>query len=184
MRVERLAKRKQMNEQIPLNADLPPVVSGPESVAEYQQGPCDPAREEMESPFRSVALARVVEPSLVPAHFGAPNGLEAAFLSFLQSRIPSSPVPIERRLFLKVAEAAAFSGLPVGFLRQLIASGKLRALKTGGGWRISRVELEKLPGTLREAPDGLEEHQQRDMEVNRRRRQGTSLQTDCVPGIG
>jgi excisionase family DNA binding protein len=131
-----------------------------------------------------VALARVVEPSLVTTRFGGtPNGLEAAFLAFLQSKTPNSVVPVERRLFLTLAEAAEFGGLPIAFLRRLIACGRLKALKTGAGWRISRVELEKLPGILTEAPERLEEHQLRDIEMNRRRRQGNPLPSDHEPGI-
>lgn len=70
-----------------------------------------------------------------------------------------------------MAESAEFSGLPAVFLRRLIASGKLKALKTGAGWRISRAAIEKLSGTLTEMPEDLTEHELRDMEINRRRRQ-------------
>jgi excisionase family DNA binding protein len=133
-------------------------------------------------PAESVALARVVEPETV-AHenaIGAVAGLEAAFLAFLQSRsgiAAASPgvLPIDRRIFLNMTEAAEFSGLPSVFLRRLITSGKLKALKTGAGWRIARVELEKLAGTLTEMPEDLTEHQLRDMEINRLRRQGISV---------
>jgi excisionase family DNA binding protein len=181
MRVERLAKQKRLNGHV--DSGDPVVVDDPESIAEYQQRPRDAEREGTEDPVRSVALTRVVEPNLVPARFGAPNGLEAAFLSFIQSKLPGSPVPIERRLFLTIAEAAEFGGLPMAFLRQLIASGKLKALKTGAGWRISRVALEGLSGTLTDAAEGLDEHQQRDMEVNRRRRQGLALKSDSLQEI-
>lgn len=70
-----------------------------------------------------------------------------------------------------MAEAAEFSGLPVVFLRRLIASGKLKALKTGAGWRVSRAAIETLAGTLTDASGSLTEHELRDMELNRRRRQ-------------
>jgi hypothetical protein len=36
---------------------------------------------------------------------------------------------------------------------------------------------------LTDAAEDLEEHQQRDMEINRRRRQGIALKSDSVPGI-
>ena len=133
----------------------------------------------------SVALSRIVEPNLTPARSGhAPSGLEAAFLAFLQSKTPSSLVPVERRIFLTMAESAEYSGLPVAFLRRLIASGKLMALRTGAGWRVSRVELERSSGTLMNTPEDLAEHELRDMEVNRRRRQGNALKSDKAPGIG
>ena len=114
-----------------------------------------------------MALARAVEPETVPAQ------LERAFLAFLQSK-PAAVLPIDRRVFLTMAESAEFSGLPAAFLRRLMASGKLKALRTGAGWRISRTELEGLSGTLTRTPEGLSEHQLRDMELNRQRRQGTA----------
>src|SRR4051812_23732984 len=97
----------------------------------------------------STALARVVEqvPALArPGASAGVSGLESAFLAFLQSKTPGALIPVERRIFLTMAEASEFSGLPVAFLRRLIASGKLKALKTGAGWRISRVEIEGLSG--------------------------------------
>jgi excisionase family DNA binding protein len=71
-----------------------------------------------------------------------------------------------------MAEAAEFSGLPVAFLRRLIASGKLKALKTGAGWRVARLELERASETLADTPEDMGEHELRDMEANRLRRQG------------
>jgi excisionase family DNA binding protein len=125
--------------------------------------------------YPSVALARITEPNPVPARLGgASSGLEAAFLAFLQSKTPSTLVPVERRIFLTMAESAEYSGLPAAFLRKMIASGKLKALKTGAGWRVPRVELEKLSGTLTEIPSDPTEHELRDLELNRRRRQGLS----------
>jgi excisionase family DNA binding protein len=122
-------------------------------------------------PRASVALARIVEPGGVPTR---PGGLEAALVAFLQSKTAGSLVQVERRLFLTMTECAEYSGLPAAFLRRLIASGKLKALKTGAGWRISRAELEKLSGTLTEIPPDPTEQELRDLELNRRRRQGLS----------
>lgn len=53
-------------------------------------------------------------------------------------------VRVAERLFLKIPEASAYSGLPQAHLRTLIGEGKLTALKTGAGWRIRRTDLEKL----------------------------------------
>ena len=114
-----------------------------------------------------LALARVAESVPVQS-----RSLEAALVAFLQSKASVSPIPVERRIFLTMAESAEFSGLPVVFLRRLIASGKLTAIKTGAGWRISRAAIEKLSGTLTEVPQELTEHELRDLEINRRRRQG------------
>ncbi len=132
-------------------------------------------------PSPSVALARVIEPASVTTDpDGALSGLENAFLAFLQSKIPSAIVPIERRIFLTLAESAEFSGLPAAFLRGLITSGKLKALKTGAGWRIPREQVETLSKTLTQTPEQLDEHELRDIELNRRRRQGLPLQSDNI----
>jgi excisionase family DNA binding protein len=120
----------------------------------------------------SLALTRTVQPSVAPARsVVAPGALEAALLAFLHSKTPASMVPVERRIFLSMSESAELSGLQVAFLRRLIAAGKLKALRTGAGWRILRLELEGL-GTLTDSPEDLTEHEVRDMETNRRRRQG------------
>jgi excisionase family DNA binding protein len=142
------------------------------AAVEDGQGVCDPAEEKINGSRESVALTRILEPSLVPGRSfgGSPSGLEAALLTFLQSKTFSSVVPAERRIFLTMAESADFSWLPVVFLRRLIASGKLKAVKTGAGWRVPRAEIEKLSGTLADTHD-LTEHEIRDMEMNRRRRQ-------------
>jgi excisionase family DNA binding protein len=96
----------------------------------------------------------------------SPGALEAALITFLQAKP-------ERRVFLTMAEAAEFSGLPASFLRQLIATGQLKALKTGAGWRISRAGIERLSDTVSEAvPGELTEHELRDLETNRNRRRG------------
>ena len=136
------------------------------------------APERKETAERSVALARVVEPDTVAVRGGG-AGLEAAFLAFLHSKalsaITPAVLPIDRRVFLTMAESAEFSGLPAAHLRRLIASRTLKALKTGAGWRVARIELEKLSMTLTETEEGLTEHELRDMELNRLRRQGNPL---------
>jgi len=122
------------------------------------------------------ALARLPEAAVVPPRSGANSGLEAAFLAFLRSKAaPDSVVPLDRRIFLSLSESAELSGLPVSFLRRMIASGKLNAFRTGSGWRVPRSALEKLPDTLANAEEPLKElseHEVRDIEINRLRRQG------------
>jgi|SRR5581483_6604784 len=53
-------------------------------------------------------------------------------------------VRISERLFLTIPESADYSGLPQSHLRRLMADGTLKAMRTGGGWRIRRADLEKL----------------------------------------
>ena len=60
----------------------------------------------------------------------------------IRSATPTAP-PIERKLFLTLAEAAAYSGLPKSYLHGLIGEGKLKAIKAGG-WRIRRSDLEQI----------------------------------------
>ena len=103
----------------------------------------------------------------------SPGALEAALVSFLEAKTSGTAVPVERRVFLTMAEAAEFSGLPASFLRRLIVTGQLKALKTGAGWRVSRAGIERLSDTVSEAvPGELTEHELRDLETNRNRRRG------------
>lgn len=164
--IESLVKQRRLKQRTRRDTGVPVGVIDPNSIAKYRQSHGDKT---------SVALARVEHPSAATARSGsAPSGLEAAFLAFLQSKTPGSGVPVERRIFLTMAEAAEFSGLPATFLRRLIASGKLKALKTGAGWRVARLELERASETLADTPEDLTEHELRDLEVNRLRRQGTN----------
>jgi excisionase family DNA binding protein len=182
--IERLLKQKRLKKRIRRGNGLAVVVIDPKSIADCRQGPADPAEEETTSPSTSVALARIVEHTLAPVRAaGSLSGLEAAFLAFLQSKTSGSAVPVERRIFLTLAESAELSGLPAVFLRRLIASGKLKALRTGAGWRVPRVELERLSGALTGTPENLGEDELRDMELNRLRRQGTARTSDNPPGI-
>ena len=135
-------------------------------------------------PSPSFAMARLVEPVLaLPRLAGALSGFESAFLAFLQSKTSHGSVPVERRIFLTLAQAAEFSGLPLAFVRRLIASGKLKALKTGSGWRVSRAEVEVATAKLTDPPEELTDHQIRDMEMNRRRRRGLPENSDSIPSI-
>jgi excisionase family DNA binding protein len=182
--IERPLKQRRPKKRIRRGTGLPVVVIDPQSIAECRQGPDDLAEAEAANPRASVALARVAEHGLAPARSApAPSELEAAFLAFLQSKTPSSLVPVERRVFLTMAQSAEYSGLPAVYLRRLIASGKLKALRTGAGWRVPRVELERLSGALTDTPENLGEDELRDMELNRLRRQGTAPASDTLPGI-
>ena len=182
--IERLLKQRRLKKRIRRGTGVPVVVIDPQSIAECRQRPGDLAEEEAAKPRASVALARVAEHGLAPARSAAaPSGLEAAFLAFLQSKTPSSLVPVERRVFLTITQSAEYSGLPAVYLRRLIASGKIKALRTGAGWRVPRVELKRLSGALTDTPENLGEDELRDMELNRLRRQGTAATSDTLPGI-
>ena len=122
---------------------------------------------------KSVAVTRLPKTGVVTTASGA-AALETAFLAFLQSKTSTAIVPVERRIFLTIAEAAEYTGLPAGFLRKLRASGQLNALKTGAGLRFRRTDLEELASLADPpaAPEEVDENLLRDLELNRRRRQG------------
>ena len=69
-------------------------------------------------------------------------------LAALQQRETASVIPPTNRLWLTVAEAAEYSGLPAGFLHGLLVGGKLPALdvghRAGGRWRIARRDLDAI----------------------------------------
>ena len=128
------------------------------------------------------ALVPIGEPlglSMRGARIGA---LDPAVLTLLQSLVANAvsnqKVPIERRIFLTLAESAELSGLSPRFLKRLIRDGSLKAIRAGARWRIPRAELEALADKLTKAPaapkrtEQLSEAEERDLELNRLRRQG------------
>jgi excisionase family DNA binding protein len=133
------------------------------------------------------ALIRVEEPLGLAIRGARIGTLDPAVLSLLQSlvsnavasqAVSSQKVPVERRIFLTMAESAELSGLSAGFLRSLIRDGRLKAIRAGSRWRIPRAELESLADKLTTAPlpaqrtQQLSEAEERDLEMNRLRRQG------------
>jgi excisionase family DNA binding protein len=137
-------------------------------------------------------ITRLEKPVSLPTPMAKTGGMETAFLSFLQSLVvaasASQRVPAERRIFLTIAESAELSGLPVRFLRRLMRDGTLKAVRVGGGWRIPRTELESLGEKLAavQAPDTrqeLSEAEQRDLAMNKLRRQGLLPVPDAIPEV-
>jgi len=59
---------------------------------------------------------------------------------FLRNTHTSS---LRHKLFLKIKEAAEYTGLPATVIRKLVSSGQLPAVRTGG-WRIRRNYLDAL----------------------------------------
>lgn len=115
------------------------------------------------------------------------QSLETAFLAFLESKSrPDTEVPVERRVFLTVTQAVTFTGLPLSYLRKLIAGGTIRAVKAGKTWRIPRTELEALPEKIAQLSvpkEDLSDAQERDLELNKLRRQGLLSPLDTPPEI-
>jgi excisionase family DNA binding protein len=54
------------------------------------------------------------------------------------------PVPLERKIYLTIREASAFSGLSMAYLRRLMDSKKLKWIRDGQQPKIRRADLEKL----------------------------------------
>ena len=136
------------------------------------------------------ALMRTEVPlglSMRGARIGA---LDPAVLTLLESLVANAvsnqKVPIERRIFLTLAESAELSGLSAGFLRRLIRDGTIKAIRAGARWRIPRAELESLADKLTKplAParrtEQLSDAEERDLEINRLRRQGLLPPSDVV----
>ena len=73
----------------------------------------------------------------------APPPYQLTFAAMAEMLRPADHVRITERLFLTVDEAAEYSGLPKSYIREQIAAGKF-GMRTGGGWRIRRADLEKL----------------------------------------
>jgi excisionase family DNA binding protein len=80
-----------------------------------------------------------------PASQFTPDRLLSVLSAFADtSQNSKNGVRTAERLFLTLAEAADYSGLPQVHIRRLLKEGKIEALKTGSGWRIRRAALEKL----------------------------------------
>jgi helix-turn-helix protein len=60
-------------------------------------------------------------------------------VALLRMAQTAPPLP----LFLDLKAAAVYSGLPRSYLRELIQGGKLKAVQRGG-WRVSRLALDRL----------------------------------------
>lgn len=168
--IDRLVSEKHLNARKRSFAGGEVIFIDPESIRNLQQN------------FGAAgALVRVEEPLRLSTHAARTGGMELAFLTFLQSLVASASssqtVPVERRIFLTVAESAELSGLPAGFLRRLMRDGTLKAIRAGTRWRIPRAELESLANKLTNVRAShpcqeLSQAEERDLEMNRLRRQG------------
>ncbi len=168
--ITRLVRRKLLRRRTRRIHGVAVTVIDPASIEEFRRRPPAPPENEL-----------IPAPPLSPAPLSFHvNGLEAAFLALLQNlqatrATPPQAVPIERRIFLSLSEAVEFSGLPAAFLRKLIAEGDLKSVRTGGGWRIPRAELEALAVKLTTTPTAKEELSPGeifDLEKNKLRRLG------------
>ena len=87
----------------------------------------------VEAPKETKSLARV------PSQDGV-----KLLAQLFEDRLSSSrSVAVERKVFLNLDEASEYMGMPKAWLRREIKSGNLKAILSGG-WRIRRLDLEKL----------------------------------------
>ena len=75
----------------------------------------------------------------LPARQGAVEML----VNLLADRVSPPATAARHKLFLSLAEAADYSGMSQGWLRQKIREGELPAIKTRG-WKVRRADLEEL----------------------------------------
>jgi excisionase family DNA binding protein len=152
----------------------------------------DDGKAGLPKPVVTSQITRLEQSVTFPVPVARTGVTEMAFLSFLQSLVilasANQRVSAERRIFLTIAESAELSGLPVRFLRRLMRDGTLKAIRVGAGWRIPRTELESLGEKLAaiQAPDTrqqLSEAEQRDLTINKLRRQGLLPIPDAIPEV-
>jgi excisionase family DNA binding protein len=102
---------------------------------------CEERKQDCTPPF----ITRQSEPdsarSLAKANGASPGSLNAVLEAFQEAYTRPR---ITEMIFLSLDDASELSQLPRRHLRRLIATGKLNGLKTGKGWRIRRVDLDKL----------------------------------------
>jgi excisionase family DNA binding protein len=66
-----------------------------------------------------------------------------AALALPHTAKPDAPITdLAAKMMLSREDAARLSGLPRSMICAAIESRKLKAIKTGAGWRIKRAELE------------------------------------------
>lgn len=99
--------------------------------------------DDVEQIRREIIPAQPTGPPPVPAARHS-NGAPLPSLSFeaFQALLRGPAVPLHRKLYLTVAEAVAYSGLPKAVLLRWIHAGTLPAIRAGG-YRIRRADLER-----------------------------------------
>jgi excisionase family DNA binding protein len=112
-------------------------------LAERLKLPSVPARGVLEVPQTAIATRNDTSDNLVAILERMASAMEATRRAIPPGE-PSAPpsVPIADKPLLKLAEAAALTGLSRGILREAIDAGKLKARIIGRGWRVKRDELD------------------------------------------
>ena len=107
----------------------PLTVVDPQDVERLSQQTLTPVPVPRKEPRPDLAQALVTLASTMSSRHDATGG--------------NGAVPIERKIFLTLKEAVAFSGLTEAHLRRLLKSKRLKCVMSGG-YRIKRADLERL----------------------------------------
>jgi len=121
-------------------------------VSVYHRGDVDRIREERQPGAEPFVLPEASERQTTALTVQRSNPDPPATASILVNALValaghsqnSENVRVAERVFLKLSEASEYAGLPKTYIRSLMQSGKIEALRTGGGWRIRRAALESL----------------------------------------
>lgn len=137
--VEKLERDKKLHRKDRKRAGKPPIAvyhpADVQKMAEEYQRSSEPG-------ILPPELAQM--PASSPAPLAVRSQVPGGFLEALAQISNKLVVRVSERLYLKIAEASLYSGLPQAYLKRLIREGKLSALRTGAGWRIKRCDLEAL----------------------------------------
>ena len=132
--VERMAERGEIGKaerKIPGRRPLP--VFDPGDIEKVSQQTLKPRSPGFPAPVASTALARI-----------SPQDARAMAAAMVGTNLASRAVSTAEKLYLTVPEASEYSGLSKAYIRRLIKTEKLPALKDRG-WKIRREHLiEKL----------------------------------------
>jgi len=125
--------------------------TGGAAIAVYHPGDVERIRKERNPdapPFVLPSVSEASESSQNTAMVHVPKVSSEALpalallVEAIRAATPTEP-PIDKKLFLTLAEAASYAGLPKSYLHGLIVEGKLKGIKAGG-WRIRRSDLEQI----------------------------------------
>jgi excisionase family DNA binding protein len=127
-----------------LQTHLWPRPGGPLTML-YHPDDVERVRNERKDP-REPAFVVPPEPKRVERSPAKANGTSQGSLNAILEAFQEAYTRprVTEMIFLSLDDASALSQLPRRHLRRLIATGKLDGLKTGLGWRVRRVDLDKL----------------------------------------
>jgi excisionase family DNA binding protein len=73
---------------------------------------------------------------------GATGDVTKRMLAAFEAMARTPISDLSAKMMLSRGEAARLSGLPLSMIKEAVASGKLKAMRTGAGWRVKREHVE------------------------------------------